>query len=156
MEEFNGKERMLSDWQDVLVAIFRAQSGESDIKYTRDKDDGIIGVDGELILQFEFAMPIDFMTDSSQAVKVALEEAKKAMSEDGSITSKQKAIIEWFETRNAIIRAESGELKIACDKNEFAGGLIVALVVEWSLQFNEPTESVVSEEEKVVIDDAHK
>lgn len=156
MEEFTGKERMLSNWQDVLVAIFRAQSGENTVKYTRDENGGVIGVDGELILTFEFAMPTDFMNDSVQAVNVALEEAEKTISEDGSITSKQKSMIEWFETRNAIVRAESGELKISCDKNEFAGGLVVAIVVEWSLQFNESTDSFVNEEEKAAIDDAHK
>ncbi len=156
MEEFTGKERMLSNWQDVLVAIFRAQSGENNVKYTRDENGGVIGVDGELILTFEFAMPTDFMNDSTQAVNVALEEAEKTISEDGSITSKQKSMIEWFETRNAIVRAESGELKISCDKNEFAGGLVVAIVVEWSLRFSESTDLFVNEEEKAVIDDAHK
>jgi len=154
MKEFTGRERMLSDWEDILVAIFRAQSGETNITYDRNEKGNVIGINGEMTIGFEMGLPPDFIKDSAEALRVAIAEAEKASNEEGTITSKQKTMIEWFETRNSIVLAESGELKISYHKNDFAGGIVVGVVVEWALQFGGEVESMLSEEQRAVVDEA--
>ena len=154
MKEFTGRERMLSDWEDVLIAIFRAQSGESDITYDRNDAGNVVGITGEMNIGFEMGLPPDFIKDSAEALKIAIAEAEQASNEKGTITSKQKAMIEWFETRNSIVLAESGEFKISYHKNEFAGGIVVGVVVEWTLQFGGEVDPMLSEEQREMVDEA--
>ena len=153
-KEFIGKEKMLSDWDRVQVAILRAGSGECSVKYIRDTDGGVTGHVGELMLQFEEGLRPNFVKNSAQAIKLAKKQSEESLSDDGTISSKQKMIVDWIEVRNSIIRATSGEMKVTCYNNDFAGDLVVGVVVEWRIEFDKPLEDICTDEEKLLVDAA--
>ena len=43
MREFSGKEELIDNWNKVIIAIVKAQSGESNVRYLK-KDDKVIGL----------------------------------------------------------------------------------------------------------------
>lgn len=75
------------------------------------------------------------------------------MAKTKEFTGKERMLIDWMSVRNAILRADSGEMKITHHKNEFANG-IVGLVVELILEFDEPMPPGFTEDEKAAIDAA--
>lgn len=70
-------------------------------------------------------------------------------------TGKERMLIDWMSVRNAILRADSGEMKVTHHKNEFVNG-VVGLVVELILEFNEPLPPEFTKDEKAAIDAAKK
>ena len=70
-------------------------------------------------------------------------------------TGKERMLIDWMSVRNAILRADGGEMKVTHHKNEFANG-IVGIVVELKLDFNDPMNPGFTEDEKAAIDAAKK
>jgi len=70
-------------------------------------------------------------------------------------TGKERMLIDWMSVRNAILRADTGEMKITHHKNEFANG-IVGIVVELMLNFSAPVPEGFTEDEKTAIDTAKK
>lgn len=70
-------------------------------------------------------------------------------------TGKERMLIDWMSVRNAILRADEGEMKITHHKNEFANG-IVGVVVELVLNFNELVQPGFTKSEKEAIDIAKK
>ena len=74
---------------------------------------------------------------------------------DNEFTGKERMLLDWMSVRNAILRADEGEMKVTHHKNEFANG-VVGLVVELVLNFNEPMKPGFTEDEKVAIDTAKK
>jgi hypothetical protein len=70
-------------------------------------------------------------------------------------TGKERMLIDWMSVRNAILRADTGEMKITHHKNEFVNG-IVGVVVELVLNFSEPVPPGFTEDEKSAIDAAKK
>jgi len=70
-------------------------------------------------------------------------------------TGKERMLIDWMSVRNAILRADTGEMKVTHHKNEFANG-VVGLVVELVLNFNELVPAGFTKDEKVAIDTAKK
>ncbi len=156
MTEMNGKERMLADWEHVLTALLRADNGEFEVKHIRDEDGGVIGVNGELMLQFNYALDPSFQKDSAKAIELAKAEADAYPTEEGTINAKQKFIVDWFSVRNSIVRSESGEMKVTMHNNKVPGGGIVGAMVEWSLQFGDVVGQLVSDEDKATIDEAQK
>jgi hypothetical protein len=70
-------------------------------------------------------------------------------------TGKQRMLIDWESARNAILRADEGEMKVTYHKNDFVNG-IIGIVVEMSLSFNDPMPPGFTEDEKAAIDDAKK
>ena len=70
-------------------------------------------------------------------------------------TGKERMLIDWMSVRNAILRADNGEMKVTHHKNEFANG-IVGIVVELKLDFNDPMNPGFTEDEKAAIDAAKK
>lgn len=156
MADREGKEKMMEDWEKVLIAIFRAQSGEIDVRHNRDDDGGVVGITGELILGFEMALPKNFTKDSEKAVEIAKAEAEAANTSEDEITPKQKIMINWFEIRNAIVRAETGEMKVTHHMNNVPGGGVVGVTVEWVMEFGKVVDAFITEEEKALVDAAHE
>lgn len=72
---------------------------------------------------------------------------------DKEFTGKERMLIDWMSVRNAILRADTGEMKITHHKNEFANG-IVGIVVELVLNFDVPVPPGFTEDEKSAIDAA--
>ena len=70
-------------------------------------------------------------------------------------TGKERMLIDWMSVRNAILRADTGEMKVTHHKNEFANG-VVGLVVELVLNFNDPMPAGFTKDEKAAIDTAKK
>ena len=70
-------------------------------------------------------------------------------------TGKERMLIDWMSVRNAILRADSGEMKVTHHKNEFANG-VVGLVVEVVLNYNEVVPDNFTKDEKTAIDAAKK
>lgn len=70
-------------------------------------------------------------------------------------TGKERMLIDWISVRNAILRADTGEMKVTHHKNEFANG-VVGLVVELVLNFNDPMPGGFTKDEKAAIDTAKK
>jgi hypothetical protein len=70
-------------------------------------------------------------------------------------TGKERMLIDWMSVRNAILRADEGEMKVTHHKNEFANG-VVGLVVELMLNFNDPMREGFTQSEKEAIDAAKK
>lgn len=68
-------------------------------------------------------------------------------------TGKERMLIDWMSVRNAILRADTGEMKITHHKNEFANG-VVGVVVELVLNFNDPMPAGFTNDEKASIDAA--
>lgn len=156
VENFAGKEKMLSDWNRVLVAILRSNEGECDIKYVRNKKDEVIGLIAELMLQFENAIAPSAVNNYEGAVKVAKAQLGDLITKEGEFTSKQRTLIDWMSMKNAIVRAESGEMKIAMRKtvSATAPGLVVGAIVELVLNFGGSLSENFTEEEKIAIDKA--
>ena len=71
-------------------------------------------------------------------------------------TGKERMLLDWMSVRNAILRADSGEMKVTHHKNEFASGGIVGLVVELVLNFNDIMNPDFTKDEKAAIDAAKK
>jgi len=71
-------------------------------------------------------------------------------------TGKEKMLIDWMSVRNAILLADTGEMKVTYHKNEFAGGGIVGLVVELVLNYNDLMKPDFTKNEKAAIDAAKK
>ncbi len=150
-----GKEKMLSDWTTVLISIFRADTGEVDVNHTKNSDDEVTGIAGEMILTFNDSLPKKFVKQGAKAIELAVKQAEEAVNSEGEITSKQKVIIEWLEVRNAMVRAENGEMKVTRHSNDnVPGGGVVAVSVEWMLDFGAPMPQLVTEEEKELIEEA--
>jgi len=156
MADIEGREKMLEDWEKVLIAIFRAQSGEIDVRHKRDADGGVVGITGELVLGFEMALPKNFTNDGEKAIEIAKAEAEAANTNEDEITPKQKIMINWFEIRNAIVRAETGEMKVTHHVNNVPGGGVVGVTVEWAMEFGKVTDAFITEEERSLIDTAHE
>lgn len=68
-------------------------------------------------------------------------------------TGKERMLIDWMSVRNAILRADEGEMKITHHKNEFANG-IVGVVVELVLNFSVPLPPGFTDDEKAAIEAA--
>ena len=156
MSERIGKENMLDDWEKVLIAMFRAQVGEFNVNHTRDDNGEVIGTTGELMLGFEEALPVNFVKEFEKAVEIARKEAEAAINDKKEITSKQRMMINWFEIRNSIVRAETGEMKVSHHNNKVPGGGIVGVTVEWVLNFDGPVSIFSTKEEKALADEARQ
>jgi hypothetical protein len=74
---------------------------------------------------------------------------------DKEFTGKERMLIDWMSVRNAILRADSGEMKITHHKNDFVNG-IIGVVVELVLNFNEPMPPGFTDDEKAAIEAAKK
>ena len=70
-------------------------------------------------------------------------------------TGKERMLIDLMSVRNAILRADTGEMKVTHHKNEFVNG-VVGIVVELVLNFNEPLPPGFTKDEQSAIDDAKK
>jgi len=70
-------------------------------------------------------------------------------------TGKERMLIDWMSVRNAILRADEGEMKVTHHKNEFANG-VVGIVVELMLNFNDPMHPDFTKSEQEAIDAAKK
>ena len=78
------------------------------------------------------------------------------MAEDIEIGGKEKMLLDWVEVRNAILRADSGEMKVAHQKEDANTTGIIGLTVELSLQFDKALDPDFSDEEKAFIEAAQK
>jgi len=78
------------------------------------------------------------------------------MANDIEIGGKEKMLLDWIEIRNAILRADSGEMKVTHQKRDANTTGIVGLVVELSLQFDNEVDSNFTDEEKELIDAAQQ
>ena len=74
---------------------------------------------------------------------------------DKEFTGKERMLIDWMSVRNAILRADEGEMKVTYHKNDFVNG-IIGVVVELKLDFDNPMPSGFTEDEKDAIDAAKK
>jgi len=74
---------------------------------------------------------------------------------DKEFTGKERMLIDWMSVRNAILRADEGEMKVTYHKNDFVDG-IVGVVVELVLNFDDPMPPGFTADEKVAIADAKK
>lgn len=74
---------------------------------------------------------------------------------DKEFTGKERMLLDWMSVRNAILRADTGEMKVTHHTNEFANG-VVGIVVELVLNFNDPMVPGFTEDEKTAIDVAKK
>lgn len=70
-------------------------------------------------------------------------------------TGKERMLIDWMSVRNAILRADTGEMKVTHHKNEFANG-VVGIVVEVVLNFNDLMQPGFTDDEKIAINTAKK
>jgi len=70
-------------------------------------------------------------------------------------TGKERMLNDWMSVRNAMLIADSGEMKVTHHKNEFANG-VVGIVVEVVLNFNEAMKPGFTDDEKTAIDMAKK
>ena len=75
---------------------------------------------------------------------------------DKEFTGRERMLIDWMSVRNAILRADGGEMKVTYHKNDFAGGGIYGLTVEIDLTFNELLPQDFTADEKAAIDAAKK
>ena len=151
---FEGKERMAEDWSRVMLAIIRAQSGASNVKHVRDDDGNVTGLTAELELQMEEGVTAKQLADYDSAVEIAKKQMSDVVTAEGEFTAKQRLLIDWVSMRNAILRAQAGEMKIGTHRNKKAGNLIVGLSAELELKFAGPTSPVFTDEEKESIDEA--
>lgn len=71
-------------------------------------------------------------------------------------TGKERMLIDWMSVRNAILRADEGEMKVTHHKNNATGGGVVGLTVELVLSFDEAMPSDFTKDEMKAIDDAKK
>jgi len=154
VEEFTGREKMLEDWNRVLVAILRANEGECDIRHVRNEDDEVIGIVAELLLQFEDAVSEKLINNYEKAVRVAKQQLGDLVTKEGEFTSKQRMIIDWMSMKNAIIRAQSGEMKIALHKSKAVSDFMVGASVEVVLNFDRPLSETFTGKEKATIDES--
>lgn len=156
MQEFTGKEKMLEDWNRVLVSILRSNVGECDIRHIRNDKEEVVGISAELDLRFEYAVSDEAVNNYEDAVKIAKKQVGDLVTKEGEFTSKQRMLIDWMSMKNAIVRAQSGEMKIALHRNEFAGGLIIGASVDVLLGFGESLSETFTDEEKARIDKAEQ
>lgn len=154
MKEFVGKEKMLQDWNRVLVSILRSNAGECDIRHIRNEKEEVVGVSAELDLQFEYAVTDEKLDNYEDAVKIAKKQMGDLVTKEGEFTSKQRMIIDWMSMKNAIVRAQTGEMKVALHRNEHAGGVIIGASVEVLLGFDVAMPEMFSDDEKAAIDEA--
>lgn len=75
---------------------------------------------------------------------------------DNVFSGRERMLIDWMSVRNAILRADNGEMKVTYHKNDFAGGGIFGVTVELDLSFNELLPPGFTEDEKAAIDAAKK
>jgi len=141
MKEFRGKEELIENWNKVIIAIVKAQSGESNIKYLR-QNDKVIGVTAEILLQFGEALQESQLKKYDEILAAAKEEVDSLLLKKGEVTSKQRVLIDSILMRNAIVKAETGELKINMHRNEAVGGLIVGISADLIVKFAEPLDMV--------------
>ena len=76
--------------------------------------------------------------------------------EPREFSGRERMLIDWMSVRNAMLRADGGEMKITYHKNDFAGGGIFGLTVEVELLFDELLPPGFTEDEKTAIDVAKK
>ena len=69
-------------------------------------------------------------------------------------TGKERMLIDWMSVRNAILRADTGEMKVTHHKNDVPGGGVVGITVELVLEFNEAMPPGFTKDEKAAIDTA--
>jgi len=141
MKEFRGKEELIDNWNKVIIAIVKAQSGESNIQYLR-KNGQVIGANAEIVLQFGEALQEKQLENYDEILLNAKKEVDRLFVNKGEVTSKQRILIDSILMRNAIIKAESGELKINLHKNNAVGGLIVGLTADLMVNFSKPLDMV--------------
>ena len=70
-------------------------------------------------------------------------------------TGKERMLVDWMSVRNAMLRADSGEMKVSYKRNEFSKG-IFGVTIEVELGFNEALSQEFTEDEKSAIDAAKK
>jgi hypothetical protein len=78
------------------------------------------------------------------------------MGEDIEVGGKEKMLLDWVEVRNAMLRADSGEMKVSHQKKDANATGIVGITVELSLQFGDAIDPDFSDEEKALIDAAQQ
>lgn len=137
MGEFESKEKLIDDWNKVIIAIVKAQSGESNIKYVKQNNE-VIGVTAEIVLQFGEALEEKELKNYGEILTAAKKEVDRLLLKEGEVTSKQRILIDAILMRNAIIKAESGELKINMYRNKAVGELLVGLSADLMVNFSEP------------------
>jgi len=148
-----GKEQMVQDWTRVMVAVIRAHSGGSNVGYKRDDDGNVTGLTAEIELQFEEPVSTKVSVDHESAIEEAKKQMADLITEKGEFTSKQRLLIDWMSMKNAILRAESGEMKVGINRNKF-GANVVGLSAELDLNFDGPIQPVFTDNEKASIDEA--
>jgi len=75
---------------------------------------------------------------------------------DKEFTGKQRMLIDWDMVRNAILWADTGEMKVTHHKNNVPGGGVVGISVEVNLGFDEALSENFTEDQKKAIDKAKK
>jgi len=148
-----GKEQMVQDWTRVMVAVIRAHSGGSNVGYKRDDEGNVTGLTAEIELQFEEPVSKKVSVDHERAIEEAKKQMADLITEKGEFTSKQRLLIDWMSMKNAILRAESGEMKVGINRNKF-GANVVGLSAELDLNFDGPIQPVFTDNEKASIDEA--
>jgi len=78
------------------------------------------------------------------------------MAGDIEIGGREKMLLDWVEIRNAILRADSGEMKVSYQKSDPNANSIVGLTVDLSLQFEKALIPDFTDEEKELIDEAQQ
>lgn len=76
--------------------------------------------------------------------------------ESKEFSGRERMLIDWMSVRNAILRADGGEMKVTYHKNDFAGGGIFGIAVEVELTFDELLPINFTDDEKAAIDVAKK
>ena len=89
-------------------------------------------------MQFGEALQEKELDNYDKILAEAKKEADQLLLNKGEVTSKQRVLIDSILVRNAIIKAETGELKINMHKNNAAGGLLVGLSADLVVNFAEP------------------
>ena len=70
--------------------------------------------------------------------------------------SKQRMLLDWEMVRNAILWADSGEMKVTHHKNNVPGGGVVGITVELNLGFDDAKPDNFTKDQKAAIDKAKK
>jgi hypothetical protein len=78
------------------------------------------------------------------------------MVENIEIGGKEKMLLDWVEVRNAMLRADSGEMKISYQKQTAESAGIIGMTVELSLQFDKELPPDFSDDERSFIEAAQK
>jgi len=144
---FIGKENMLENWNKVMISILRADNGVSNFEHIKDKDKNVVGLKVEVILKFNELLASDYIEKFEDAIEFAKKEIATLVVKKGIFTSKQRMLIDWLQIKNSILKAQSGEMKLNFDKNDFAGGGIFGMTIELALEFDGPLFENFDEEE---------